>query len=681
MAANLIIALSLRAQDVPAPVRGPLPPSLGQAVHAPRDPSLLPSPGLRRLDATPAFTVNGAAREQVRQFYNSVYNASEGVAMNSTAETADCVAGTDSDAFQTAVLWRINWFRALSGMPADITFDGFEDTNDQAAALMMSANNQLQHDNIPTTWSCYSSGGASAAQESNLALGINGPDAITGYMWDYGSGNGDVGHRRWLLYPQTQIMGTGDVPAQGNFAAANATWIVDDNYGGERPATTYPFVAWPPPGYAPYQVVYPQWSFALSNANLAAATVSMTSNGAPLHISLQPYVLDFGENTLVWYPSSLDPDSNTVTFPFNGVDTVYGITISNAQTEAGRQTYNYQVTVFDPAVAGTDYVATVISGTNQAGVNQSNPYSCNASANPAATGYQWLAAQLTNGAMTDKALNGLVNFTLSPSPSYSIITNPPIGAGKSFHLAHPNPVPQLMQLTKVLLPATNTLLSFQSLLGYATTNEVARVQVSTFPGSWVDIYQQTGKGGSGQTSFASHSLSLASYASQIILLRFNYDYMGGNYYPDTTPNVGWSLENIIITNALQLTDFVTNATPSTNFNFVPGAVGDWALAVQPVIFDQFGLGWSGAIEITAVTNQLPTVILLGSPNLAAGQAQIPFTLLQGVASSFDLLQASQVIGPWTTNAGAALETIVPGRSYQFNTPFASQTIFYSVRGH
>ena len=68
----------------------------------------------------------------------------------------------------------------------------------------MSANNQLMHVGIPTNWSCFTTSGTNAAAHSNLALGSDGPDAITGYIWDYGSNNFEVGHRRWLLYPQTR---------------------------------------------------------------------------------------------------------------------------------------------------------------------------------------------------------------------------------------------------------------------------------------------------------------------------------------------------------------------------------------------------------------------------------------------------------------------------------------------
>jgi hypothetical protein len=182
--------------------------------------------GPRKLDATAALSVNGNSREQVRQFYNAVYTASDSVPMDSSALCASCDAGTNSAAFLSAVLWCINWFRAMSGIPAAVTFSASETGDDQSAALMMSANNQLAHVVIPTNWSCFSSSGANAAQNSDLALGVNGPDAITGHIWDYGAANAVVGHRRWLLYPQTQVMASGDVPAQAACTAANATWII-----------------------------------------------------------------------------------------------------------------------------------------------------------------------------------------------------------------------------------------------------------------------------------------------------------------------------------------------------------------------------------------------------------------------------------------------------------------------
>ena len=241
-------------------------PLLGSPPEAPLNVLGLPNGAPHKLDVTPGFSVNRSSREQVRQFYNAVYiQLPREFPSTPPPIPRTALRGTNSVVFQNATLWRINWYRAMSGIPAAITFSASESAEDQAAALLISANNQLLHSGIPASWSCFSSSGTNAAENSNLAFGLTGPDAISGYIWDWTESQ--VGHRRWLLYPQTQVMATGDVPPQASYAAANATWIYDANYGGPRPVTPLPYVAWPPPGYVPYPVVYPQWSLtALSNA-------------------------------------------------------------------------------------------------------------------------------------------------------------------------------------------------------------------------------------------------------------------------------------------------------------------------------------------------------------------------------------------------------------------------------
>ena len=141
----------------------------------------------------------------------------------------------------------------------------------------------------------------------------------------------------------------------------------------------------------------------------------------------------------------LQPVEETI-FPFSGTDTVYSITVTNIMLVPSGSIvgFTYNVTLFDPSVPGTDYVATVVVGTNTPYLNTGNPYSCVPIANPNATGYQWLTAQATNGNLTDNANNGLTNFTISPTPIYSVITNPPTGSGKCFHLCHTNPVSQYL---------------------------------------------------------------------------------------------------------------------------------------------------------------------------------------------------------------------------------------------
>lgn len=652
--------------------------TLGDAPRAPANVSGLPGGGPHPRIVTGSFKVDTSSREQVREFYNAVYLSSDGTPINSTAVTSSCFPGTNSPTFASATLRRINWFRALAGLPAAVTFNAGESIKDQAAAVMMSEHGGLQHTGSWTGWDCFSPDGTNASANSNLALGNYGPDAITAYLWDFGANNYAVGHRRWLLYPQTQVMGTGDVPAENSYYSANATWVFDANYGGPRPGTRTPYVAWPPAGYAPYQVVYPQWSFALSNANLSAATVNLTSNGVLVAVTQQSYAPGYGENTLVWYPTSLDPTTATA-FPFSGTDTVYVVTVSNVVTSAGTKNFTYNVTVFDPATPGADYFPLLISGTNRPVVNASNLYCCTSATNPNITGCQWLTAQATNGNLVDNAQNGATNFTVIPTWDYPVITNAPNGSGNCFHLTtHTSFVPHILQLKELLFPTNTTTVSFKSLLGYASSDQVARVQISADNGtSWQDIYTQAGSNGAGESAFTLHTLSLSNSVGENTLLRFNYDFSFGSYYPSTSPNTGWCLENIVVTNAQQLLNLATNSTSSTNLTFTPTQTGNYVLQARSIIFNDFPLDLGTVKQVTAIVG--PPVITLNNLIISGSQVKINFTLASGSAASFHLLQMNQFGGVWTTNASAVLTTNIPGSSFQFTTTNGSATRFYRVQ--
>ncbi len=98
-----------------------------------------------------------------------------------------CTAGTTSQAYADATILRVNYFRAMAGLPADVVLSNAWNLKAQDAALMMSAQGALSH-SPDTNWSCYTSGGAEAAGKSNLALGADAAAAIDLYMDDQGSG-------------------------------------------------------------------------------------------------------------------------------------------------------------------------------------------------------------------------------------------------------------------------------------------------------------------------------------------------------------------------------------------------------------------------------------------------------------------------------------------------------------
>jgi hypothetical protein len=289
-------------------------------------------------DLTP--WVNTQNKNEVRNYFLSTYTASEGVPPGWTGNHSSCNAGTTTAAFKQAMLTRINYFRGMAGIPPLTGLKSEFNNKAQQAALMMSVNNQLSH-HPPPTWQCYTADGAEAAGSSNLYLGVYGPPAITGYIEDAGGGNEPVGHRRWILYPYTKFMGTGDIPPAGH-PTSNALWVFDPaNWSVPRPATREPYVAWPPPGYVPYQVVFPRWSFAYELADLTNVQITMTKNGQPLSLVKHPVVYGYGDRTIVW-----EPNDNFGQAP--GSDIVYNVNITNVIINGQPQSFSYQVVVFKP---------------------------------------------------------------------------------------------------------------------------------------------------------------------------------------------------------------------------------------------------------------------------------------------------------------------------------------------
>ena len=287
--------------------------------------------------------VDTSDRGVSRAYYNQVYLASEGVAIGWTGDHATCDAGQTAQAFRDDVELRINYFRAMAGVPATLQLRDEYNGKAQQAALMMSVNSQLSH-SPEVSWRCYTEAGAEAAGSSNLYLGVYGPAAITGYIYDPGTSNYPVGHRRWILYPQTEWMGTGDIPPTASYWSSNALWVFDENIWQPRPETRDPYVAWPPPGYVPYQVVFPRWSFAYAGADFDEATVQMSSGGHSISVSVQPVVYGYGENTLVW-----EPDLSFGAPPAG--DTAYTVTVQGVRIGGLPRNFAYQVILFDPGTA------------------------------------------------------------------------------------------------------------------------------------------------------------------------------------------------------------------------------------------------------------------------------------------------------------------------------------------
>ena len=253
-----------------------------------------------------------------------------------SGDATNCLAGEPSSVARLKSQVRLNYLRSIVGL-APVTFDSALDTKAQAAALMMHAQNALNH--YPdSSYACYSATGAEAAGKSNLYLGRWGAAAIVGYVEDPGSNNGPVGHRRWILYPRAKAFG------HGFTNRADALWVIGERV--TRPENPE-FVAWPTAGYHPINLVHPRWSFALPSAGFESAKVSMTNPaGGSVSLVQLASVNGYGDNTLVWEPA---PGSYPTT---TREDLEFVVWIDSVKVGSEYRTFSYTVTMFDPTSEG-----------------------------------------------------------------------------------------------------------------------------------------------------------------------------------------------------------------------------------------------------------------------------------------------------------------------------------------
>jgi hypothetical protein len=117
------------------------------------------------------------------------------------------------------------------------------------------------------------------------------------------------------------------------------------------PASTPAYVAWPPKGFIPRDVVYPRWSLSVPAngypfpVDFTSATVTMTgSNGTnvPLTIDYANPVENtyVGDNTIVWVPTGINLTSDA--------DQKYTVKVSNVLVNGIPKNYEYDVTIFKP---------------------------------------------------------------------------------------------------------------------------------------------------------------------------------------------------------------------------------------------------------------------------------------------------------------------------------------------
>jgi hypothetical protein len=577
------------------------------------------------------FTVDAASRRDVLSFYHAVYGASDGFEARSewTGDVAGLLPGSTSLALKNDVLRRVNFYRALAGVPANLSLNLEKSVKAQEAALIAARNLGLSHHPVSEypEWAGLSQLplGVEASAKSNLSLGAYGPDAVDGQIRDDGEANWQVGHRRWLLSLQQVEIGTGDVPEQAGFSAANAIWVVGES-GTAVPAQ---FVLWPNQGFTPVGLLPARWSVSHPGADFGGASVSMSRDGAPVpvrvtSISSTPADSVQGEPTLVWEP---------VLAPSVGSgDAAYSVQVSGIKIGGVTRSLAYTVVAFDPTVLGETLSITGAASVTTAG----GPYAFNSIAQ--ADGYELTVARASAAAWLEGAEGPAVQISTDTAPGYAVVQTQVAGSGTgAFHLTHPGATAagfadQAFQLKRRLVPGPDSVLQFTETGRFAETTTTLNAEVSTDDGlTWTAVWSRAGVGLNSarfDAGWNPHAVSLGAYSGRAVLLRFRLKGNGGPVAVGTTKDHGFYVDNILLTNGVELVDarLTTLSSEATGFVLNSATAGahlmegnSYYLSVVPRVGTR--LFPPGALKVA-------TVPLVSAMAAAAPPVGLPSILVQ-----------------------------------------------------
>jgi hypothetical protein len=496
---------------------------------------------------------------------------------------------------------------------------------------------------------------ASAWGENVFAYSDSVEFGHAGFAVDWGPGPGGMqtpaGHRENMLSPLFREVGVGVVDGMNGSVGPQ---LVTEDFGSQSasPAFISGVVYFDLNGNGFYDLGEGIGGVMISTPSSANFALSANSGGYAIPVTSNGnYVL---------------------TFSAAGLSNQFAVSVSSLRNAK----LDYSLSYSPPA----------ISGPNPAALNQPNTYTFTAV--PGATGYQWLAATLQPYQLVEGAENGLADVTAATSPGYPVINSDFQASGaSSFNLAHLNPTAQTLTLNANLFAETNSQLTFAEMLGYAANSEVAEAQVSSDGGqSWQTVWSEAGNDGNApvDSSFINQSISLGSYAGQVIQMRFTYLFISGIFFqPQNGLPVGLYLDNIAVSNSEQVTEAITNQVSSGRaFAFTPTTSSDYLLQVRPQLENRT-LAWGPAFRASVSTALPPPVInAISAPVVSDTQVQIDFTVGNYRAGmALQLLRSSDLRGAWSQDTSASLQTNVANSGFRFTTPTGgAQQLFFKVKG-
>lgn len=494
------------------------------------------------------FTVDAQDRNDVVSFWHAVYQASEGywdrhgwTGNYTAAAPYDSGVGTTAAAFVKDTERRINFHRALCGVPANVRLntgstvqidpsDPYKPPSNttKEAAVRRSAYMVVRtcgpflgkyypplgdewaavgHNPDPTKCVAWTAAAWNANHCGAVDLGSYGPGAVDAYIAEeLGTGGTDpaenaiAGHRRWLLHPGSTDMATGDTPGAYDSATnwiwqpTNVIYVVPKI---TETVTVPPrFTSFPPAGYFPASLNGRFWSLAYPGANFATATVTMTTaNGTPVIATVVARNGDFGTHPALVWQVGAEAMVKSVT-----ADRTFHVAVSGITGNGVPASRNYSVTLINPNQITSDqtlFGPTAPSASLDSGYQLTPPDHAEAIQ---VNSYQAVSTAWTEGAEDSPTPQVTANttgtyafrstcvFSSYPAPYFVPISN-----AKSFRLTFPywydprlKGVPeQSFELDRVIIPSGSGQLSFKYRRGMMSTATSLIVESSSDEGiSW-----------------------------------------------------------------------------------------------------------------------------------------------------------------------------------------------------
>jgi len=511
------------------------------------------------------FTVDTSSRNDVLSFWQAIYLQSEGYQdrINWTGNytsTADGAEGTISPDFVGDVERRVNFVRALCGVPSDTHFNTGAYVNidpadlivpptntTKAAAAQRSALMLVRNFNTTTgvdlalshfpvsTCIAWTPAAWNGNNNGNLSVGSYGPTAVDHYFQE-DANNLDTGHRRWLLALKCTDYATGDTPGTSVLPPTNTLYVIP-NASEFDPSVEARFVTYPGSGYFPAALNTGYWSLSYPEADFSAATISMTAeDGTLLATSVVSRTKGYGDNAIVWQVPAAAAITQTAG------DAKFNVTVSNIAGTGVPAQYSYSVTLMnqdrlidpllltgsvtpDPTGASYTFAAVPYADSTEVGFFQASSAAWTEAAEDSP------APQVISHISPEYPLRSAVT---QYAPGYP--TNFFNGA-KAFRLTFGTlpATDQSFEVDRDLLPGTSPKLNFNYRRGYMVNGTTLAVEVTADGGgTWSNLTTilAPSNPNSPDTAFLSASLPLPTTSSQPLRVRFRL-YQTGSLTPYT----------------------------------------------------------------------------------------------------------------------------------------------------